>query len=406
MPSNVLVSLTGKTDAGAIETLYKAKPMAFNAAIFTSVLYVLLVVPFSVMSFFSENTVTNPDGSTTTTTHDMPWLAVGSISIPILLVAYGMFFDAWSKHTKRFIISKEDHREHFKEWKTRKTNQGQNPKPVWIGAIQTTNDLLADYTRLLLIHAPGDIHHETLTAALETTIEINEENIKLYRSLEPVLDSPELAAGDDVHVQTDKLIQEVEQLIELRDQSATLYVRSRADMGHNIKLDMRFDDIKHKLDGLLEAGDLAIVSGASAMTPGEREVIEARIEYEKSQELTVESDMRGVDKGVAVSGKSEDQVWQFGWSIQKGITEDKQGKLGFDWDDFNRLYDAGDLDTCMEMCLSYAAELPNWQREEKARLEREERQRKEAAAAARRARVEGAKQFIMGDGTTKNSGPR
>lgn len=221
-----------------------------------------------------------------------------------------------------------------------------------------------------------------------------------------MLDSPELAAGDDVHVQTDKLIQEVEQLIELRDQSATLYVRSRADMGHNIKLDMRFDDIKHKLDGLLEAGDLAIVSGASAMTPGEREVIEARIEYEKSQELTVESDMRGVDKGVSVSGKSDDQVWQFGWSIQKGITEDKQGMLGFDWDDFNRLYDAGDLDACMEMCLSYAAELPNWQREEKARLEREERQRKEAAAAARRARVEGAKQFIMGDGTTKNSGPR
>lgn len=397
--SDKLVSLRGKADPGAIEAMYKAKPIAFNAAIFTSVLYVLLVLPYSVVSFFSETVVgTAEDGTPITTTHDIPFLALSTISIPLLLAAYGMFFETWSKHTKRYLITKADHREQFKEWQTRKSNQGQNPKPVWIGAIQTTNDLLEDYGRLLLVHVPGDIHHDTLTAAMQTTLEINEENVQMYHALEPLLDSTDISANDELHLQTDKLIQEVEQLIALRDDSAKLYVRSRADQGHNLKIQMRFEDIKHKLDGLLEAGDLAIVSG-SPINDAEREVVEARIAAEREQRSLSQqvSDMRDAG-GVSIAGKSDSQVWMFGFAIFEGIRDNGQPALDFDWHAFEGTYDngKGDLDKCMEMCIKYSTDLPVWQAAEKARKEREEQERKAAKARARQTQMAKANQFITG----------
>ena len=394
--SDKLVSLRGKADPGAIEAMYKAKPIAFNAAIFTSVLYILLVIPYSVVSFFSETVVgTAEDGTPITTTHDIPLLALSTISIPILLAAYGAFFETWSKHTKRYLITKADHREEFKEWKTRKSNQGQNPKPVWIGAIQTTNDLLEDYGRLLTVHVPGDIHHDTLTAAMQTTLEINEENVQMYHALEPLLDSTDISANDELHLQTDKLIKEVEQLIALRDDSAKLYVRSRVDQGHNLKIQMRFEDIKHKLDGLLEAGDLAIVSGAP-MNDAEREIEAARIEAEdnaRSMRQQV-SDMRDGDK--ALSGKTDDQVWNFGYSIFQGILHENQPVLNYDSQKFEDLYREGDLDACMEMCIKYSTDLPVWQAAEKARIEKAKRLEKIAKQQARQRQMDKVNQVITG----------
>lgn len=364
-----LISVKGKSNPVALDAIYRAQPVASVVAIVSAVLWAVLILPWLVVGAFTGISV--------------PFIATASIAIPIISGVYAAYWDQWSKRTDKYIVTKEDHRQDFKNWKTGGlNNNGRAIEPTWIGGLQIMGDYLAHYDTLIEANqSPAMEAH--LREAQNTTRQILTDKLSLFQYLRATMGNKIVEDNSDLRMETEQLVKAVGDLTDIQADCTSLYIRSRDDDMHAPLIEGTHANIKRKLEALLETKDLQIGAGTKPVSPTEAEVA-ARVAEQQAREVNFEvAETPNPDN--TTSGKTRSQIQRMGEEIAAGIRTGRP-QLRYSWETFELLMDSGQLDAAMDMNIDYMTNVAEEERKIKIAKEKaaaEEQRRRQQARAAR-----------------------